>query len=597
MAEQSNLSKLVKQIKKSNNVLIALNSDPTIDELATALGLTLMLNKNKRRAVSVFSGEIPNVLKFLKPEDTFDKNVDGLRDFIITLDPDKADRIVCKVDDGVVKVFITPNNTTISKDDLGFEQGDYNVDLVIALGVDEKEHLDKALAAHGRILSNAFVAAIGVDSASTDLGNLNILEPNMSSYAELVATLPALLDKDATDKKHEPALDEPVATALLTALVAATNRFSNNKTTAEIMNLAADLMKVGADQQQIANELSKEMAKQDSAEVKKAESSSTDEIDIKKDKKATQEIDLSASKKEAEVKSQADVKPSPKVEAPAKVDPKPPVTDAPNVSTPVNDGATKVKADFSNIDEYEASKKAQAQNDLVENVLEKANSIKNINPQPTVEDQESQRLEQQLKAVAQTNATPVIDTNGQLSPIPASTPMVDSAVNTNSPSTSAPAPAPNSIDPLMPPPLPDFSNLPAGMPPLPPTPPSFGAPMTDFNTAPAPTDVSNPVASVGQTVPALEATPVPARPTVNPVETPASPATQPAPTPVAADPVPTTMPGQNDPFAQLDNPSPAIQNHNNAPYQPNPVAATNPVMQDQVYPPAPADKSQFVIPE
>ena len=52
----------------------------------SALALTLMLNKNDRRAVTIFSGEVPDVLQFLKIDETFDKTVDGLRDFIVTLD-------------------------------------------------------------------------------------------------------------------------------------------------------------------------------------------------------------------------------------------------------------------------------------------------------------------------------------------------------------------------------------------------------------------------------------------------------------------------------------------------------------------------------
>jgi len=249
---------LIEQIKQSENILIALSANPTIDELTSALGLTLILNKTNEHVTTIFSGEIPSVLNFLEPNKFFDKTVDGLRDFIIALNPTKADRIRTKVVDGMVRVSITPSKGAVTVKDLEFSQGDYNVDLVIALGVQNQADLDKALEAHGRILHSAFVASIGVGSAMTELGNLNWQEPALQSYAQVVADLSLNLDPKL-DENGQPVdtvlIDSSVATALMTGLVAITERFSNNLTTPEIMSLAAVLMGQGANQQLIAKEL------------------------------------------------------------------------------------------------------------------------------------------------------------------------------------------------------------------------------------------------------------------------------------------------------------------------------------------------------
>lgn len=249
---------LIEQIKQSENILIVLSANPTIDELTSALGLTLILNKTNEHVTTIFSGEIPSVLNFLEPNKFFDKTVDGLRDFIIALNPTKADRIRTKVVDGMVRVSITPSKGAVTVKDLEFSQGDYNVDLVIALGVQNQADLDKALEAHGRILHSAFVASIGVGSAMTELGNLNWQEPALQSYAQIVADLSLSLDPKL-DENGQPVdtvlIDSSVATALMTGLVAITERFSNNLTTPEIMSLAAVLMGQGANQQLIAKEL------------------------------------------------------------------------------------------------------------------------------------------------------------------------------------------------------------------------------------------------------------------------------------------------------------------------------------------------------
>src|SRR4051812_12581165 len=128
---------LVKRLKEANNILVTVSASPSVDQLSACIGLTLALNKLKKNATAVFSGPIPSTLEFLKPEDTIEQNTDSLRDFIISLDKSKADKLRYKVEDNVVKIFITPYKTSITERDLDFSQGDFNVDVVLCLGVDK----------------------------------------------------------------------------------------------------------------------------------------------------------------------------------------------------------------------------------------------------------------------------------------------------------------------------------------------------------------------------------------------------------------------------------------------------------------------------
>jgi hypothetical protein len=56
-------------------------------------------------------------------------------------------------------------------------------------------------------------------------------------------------------KSDKALLDEQIATAFLTGIVAATDRFSNNLTSSRVMTMAAQLMSAGANQQLIASKL------------------------------------------------------------------------------------------------------------------------------------------------------------------------------------------------------------------------------------------------------------------------------------------------------------------------------------------------------
>jgi hypothetical protein len=243
---------LVEKLKTANNILVTVRNNPNVDLLSACIGLTLILNKLDKHATAVFSGDIPSTMEFLKPEDTLEKNTDSLRDFIIALDKSKADKLRYKVEDKSVRIFITPYKTSISQDDLEFSQGDFNVDVVVALGAHEQQELDQAITEHGRILHDATVTSIN-NANNGNLGSINWQDTNASSISELVARLVKDLSKDK--EKTGELLDEQIATALLTGIVAETDRFSNSHTTASTMSVSAELMAAGANQQLVATKL------------------------------------------------------------------------------------------------------------------------------------------------------------------------------------------------------------------------------------------------------------------------------------------------------------------------------------------------------
>ncbi len=285
---------VVEKIKESAKILVTVSDNPSVDALSAALALTMLLDKQEKYATSIFSGETPPAIAFLEPEKTFDDTTDSLRDFIIALNKEKADHLRYKVEGDSVKIFITPYKTTIDQSDLEFSQGDYNVELVIALGVDNQDHLDGALENHGQILHDAAIITMTAGEQSSDLGGIDWHDSNSSSLSEMVAGLAEALKED----KKKTLLDAPIATALLTGIVAETDRFSNEHTTSKAMTVAATLMSAGADQQLIANELqaSHEIGNNSKDEDETDDSDSDVEVDheskdgsltIKKDHDAT----------------------------------------------------------------------------------------------------------------------------------------------------------------------------------------------------------------------------------------------------------------------------------------------------------------------
>ncbi len=239
---------IVERIKQANNILVTVSNNPSVDQLAACIGLTLLLNRMGKHATAVYSGTTPSTIEFLQPEKTLETNTDSLQDFIISLDKAKADKLRYKVEDQVVRIFITPYKTKITEQDLVFSHGDFNVEVVMALGVKDRSQIDTAIAAHGRILHDATAVSLnaGKDSAA-NLGQINWQDETASSLSEMVVSI--------SEAFGSGLIDNQMATAFLTGIVAETERFSNTKTSPKVMTMSAQLMAAGANQQLISAKL------------------------------------------------------------------------------------------------------------------------------------------------------------------------------------------------------------------------------------------------------------------------------------------------------------------------------------------------------
>ena len=244
------LANVAEKIDDAGSILVTLSKNPSVDEISAALGLTLLLDRMGKHATAIYSGKTPDVIQFLEPERTFETNTDSLQDFIISLNKDKADHLRYKIEGDFVRVYITPYKTKITPEDLEYSEGEVNVDLVICLNVQAVEDLDAALAEHGRIMHDAGVINIS-NSIPGRIGGLEWNDGDASSVSEMIVKLMDKMGQEMT---------KDIATALLTGIMAETERFSNEKTSPSTMTLASELMKAGADQQLVAAHVMPEQA-------------------------------------------------------------------------------------------------------------------------------------------------------------------------------------------------------------------------------------------------------------------------------------------------------------------------------------------------
>ena len=248
------MAKVAEKIANSRNILIATSSDPSVDELASAISLSLFLDRLGKHAIAIYSGTTPNALNFLNPEDIFEKSADVLQDFVIAIDKDKADHLRYKLDGDYVKVFITPYKDRISSDDLEFSYGDYNVDLVLALNVNNGIDLDPALREYGTIMRDAVVVNITTGNPGK-FGEIEWNNRHSSSVSEMISDL-------FCNASGDTKLNPEEATALLTGIVASTDRFAHANTFSTTMQIASQLIDFGANPQLVAENITDDVDNQ-----------------------------------------------------------------------------------------------------------------------------------------------------------------------------------------------------------------------------------------------------------------------------------------------------------------------------------------------
>lgn len=277
--------KVAEKIQRGANILIALSKDPNLDEMSAAIALAIVLDQQKKHVTAIYSGKTPNALEFLKPEETFEKDTSSLQDFIIALNKSKADHLTYKLDGDYVKIYITPYKGQVKKEDLEYSYGDYNVDLVIVFNVNAGTEIDSALSEYGRIMHDA--SAINITSGLPGrFADLEWSDPEKSSVCEMVYDL--LKELEITE------LSQEVATALLTGILSATERFSNNRTKPTTMAVASKLMEAGADQQLISANILKPETPATPENIAASDTSVTSENPISSDIPAASETPASS---------------------------------------------------------------------------------------------------------------------------------------------------------------------------------------------------------------------------------------------------------------------------------------------------------------
>ncbi len=233
-------------IKKSKKILIIVPEVTNGDAIGGALGLSLGLQKLGEKEVDFISpGHIPENLMFL-PGSSQTKNVlETSREFIISLDLSKtrAKQLRYNTKGNYLNIYIQPEEGSFKEEDVKTSMGKFQNDLIITIGLPDLEMLGKIYDENAEFFYEVPILNIDHHSTNDNYGQVNLVEITASSSSEIISEL--------LKSFGENIIDEEIATCLLTGITAATRSFQNAKTSPKTLNLAANLITLGANQKKL----------------------------------------------------------------------------------------------------------------------------------------------------------------------------------------------------------------------------------------------------------------------------------------------------------------------------------------------------------
>lgn len=234
-------------LRKSEHPLILLPAHPSKDALASALAIERFVTKLGKQATLVGDDLTSHMreLGFLgEPSDMLD-SLSGTREFVLSFNTERNRILGARSEqvDDAFHIYITPERGTIDPRDFSFIPARLRYDAAFVIGSPDKESLGSLYIENPDIFYEIPIVNLDTSAGNERFGQVNLVDMTASSTAEIV--FESLLETDPGR------IDEGIADALLTGIIAATESFQRKNTTPKALQDASRLIELGADREKI----------------------------------------------------------------------------------------------------------------------------------------------------------------------------------------------------------------------------------------------------------------------------------------------------------------------------------------------------------
>lgn len=254
--DQNTKNQILNLIDKSQSILLLTHAKADCDGLGSMISMYLALQALGKEVVAATNDPAPEVLSFL-PSMHIVQNSVASNNFVITLDitTTPLNKIKYKLSEDQMKVniVVTPKSGHFKPEDVTFDREAGNFDLIITFDTANLEHLGPIYDQNAELFFKTPVINIDHHASNTDYGQINYVDVVSASTTEMMLQLLSEMET-RYDKKF---LNEDVATLLLAGLITDTGSFQHANTSPRAMEVAAQLLDLGARQQEIIKNIYK----------------------------------------------------------------------------------------------------------------------------------------------------------------------------------------------------------------------------------------------------------------------------------------------------------------------------------------------------
>lgn len=237
-------------LSKSKNIAIFINQHRSGDVIGAGLGLLSILSKaGINTELIVENSELGRNFSFLNNFSEIKTEVSRKPEFTISINTANANLNKVRYEhiNNQLNFVISLNSGWLQENQIRLEQTGYPYDLIFTIGAPDLLSLGQVTAEHSNLFYRTPIINIDRDSANENYGEINIINLKAASNAEIIYNL----------FKHIPEfkIDEMSASNLLAGLIAKTKNFKSASVSPDTLNIAAELIGLGADRELIVNEL------------------------------------------------------------------------------------------------------------------------------------------------------------------------------------------------------------------------------------------------------------------------------------------------------------------------------------------------------
>jgi phosphoesterase RecJ-like protein len=246
---------IIELIKRNNHILILPSLPVDGDSIGSALSLYIILKKLGKDVTVVCSDPNNEVLNFLPKAQIIGGKLLSSKEFIITIDTRKIKigEIKSAQEGDKLNIVITPQEGRLSEEQIAFNEGQEEYDLIITVDTADMKQLGKTREENPDMFHEIPIINIDHHVSNEHYGKVNYVDIMSASTTELL--LP-LFEKMEEEFQLE-LIDEEIATLLLTGIITDTGSFQNSNTTPKAFAHAAQLIAYGAKQQEIIQHIYK----------------------------------------------------------------------------------------------------------------------------------------------------------------------------------------------------------------------------------------------------------------------------------------------------------------------------------------------------